>query len=428
MSETPLNPLVVMEGVRTPFGKMGGSLATYRPEELARQTAREVLDRSGIDTSTLDEVIYGCVGQDSKAANIARVIALKSGVPETVPAYTVHRNCASGMEAITQASTQLAAGRGALFLVGGTESMSQYPLVFNKRAVNWFSRLNRSRGLGQKLGALLGFRPAMLAPRITLLEGLKDPVCGLNMGQTAENIVRDFGLTREEQDAFALESHLKAVASREFLDGEILPVIGANGPVLTQDENVREEQSMEALQKLRCVFEKKHGTVTAGNACPVTDGAVSLLVGSEEAASAVANDPLGRVLDFVHVGLDPSRMGLGPIHAIKALLDRSGLLLSDIDLFEINEAFAGQVLGCLAAAQSSEFARQNWGTDQPLGQIPVENLNVNGGAIALGHPVGATGARLVLTLLRELKTRGKKRGIASLCVGGGQGTALLLEV
>lgn len=420
-------PLVIIDGVRTPFGKMGGSLAHLRPEELGRLTAREVLSRTGVRREKIDEVIYGCVGQDSRAANIARVIALKAGIPNEVPAVTVHRNCASGMEAITQAATQLAASRGNLFLVGGTESMSNYPLVFNKRAVAWFGRLSKARSLGQKLGAMAGFRPSMLAPRIALLEGLTDPIYGLNMAQTAECVVKDFDLSREEQDAFALESHMKAFMAREFLAGEIMPIIGPRGPVLSEDENVRENQSIEALKKLRSLFGKQHGSVTAGNACPITDGAVSLLVASEDVAEEFP-EPLGKLIDFSYVGLDPTRMGLGPVHAIRELLRKTDLVLDDIDLFEINEAFSGQVLGCLAAAKSATFAKKHWGDAQALGEISPVRLNVNGGAVALGHPVGATGARLVLTLLRELKRRGKKRGIAALCIGGGQGAALLLEV
>jgi acetyl-CoA acetyltransferase family protein len=215
--------------------------------------------------------------------------------------------------------------------------------------------------------------------------------------------------------------------AREFLAGEIMPIIGPRGPVLSEDENVRENQSIEALKKLRSLFGKQHGSVTAGNACPITDGAVSLLVASEDVAEEFP-ERLGKLIDFSYVGLDPTRMGLGPVHAIRELLRKTDLTLQDIDLFEINEAFSGQVLGCLAAAKSAAFAKKHWGDAQALGEISPVRLNVNGGAVALGHPVGATGARLVLTLLRELKRRGKKRGIAALCIGGGQGAALLLEV
>jgi len=268
----------------------------------------------------------------------------------------------------------------------------------------------------------------MLAPRIALAEGLTDLVCGLNMGQTAEVLAREFRIPREQQDAYALQSHQRAVAARERLREEIVPVFTApKYEAVRDDVGPREGQTIEALAKLRPYFDRRNGTVTVGNACQVTDGAVALLIGDEATAQAWPSAPLGRIRSFAFAGLAPSRMGLGPVFAAAKALERAGLALADVDLFEINEAFAAQVLACLAAAKSDAFARDELGRDRALGEFPIDRLNVNGGAIALGHPVGASGARLLLTLLHEMRRRGVRRGLASLCVGGGQGAAFVLE-
>ncbi len=421
------NRLMILDGLRTPFGKAQGALAALEADDLGRLVLREIADRRRLRPEDVDQVILGCVGQNAKAANLARVVALRAGLGHAMPAMTVHRNCASGMEAITQAALRVATGRGHTFLVGGTESMSNYPLEVSDAAKRLLLKLQRARSLRARLSVLSRLRPRHLKPVVTLLRGLKDPTSGLDMGQTAEKIAREFGVDREAQDAYALQSHRRATEARDRLAEEILP-IATPSKWVDEDESVRPEQSMEALAKLRPVFEKRYGTVTAGNACPVSDGAVGLLVGSEDRAGSLGVEPLGVLIDWCYVALDPTRMGLGPVHAIARLLHQTGLDIEDIDLFEINEAFAAQVLACLAAARDAEFCRRELGLERALGEIPLERLNVNGGAVALGHPVGATGARLVLTLLREMKRRGLKRGVASLCVGGGQGAALLLEL
>jgi acetyl-CoA C-acetyltransferase/acetyl-CoA acyltransferase len=279
---------------------------------------------------------------------------------------------------------------------------------------------------------MLDFRPGDFTPIIGLQLGLTDPVCGLNMGQTAENVARDFGITREEQDQFALRSHQRAIAARERLREEIVPALLPGGkpgaPAVMQDDNgPRENQTMAALAKLPPVFEKGTGTVTAGNSSQITDGAVALLVMSEKGLKSSGLQPLGRLVAYAYAGCDPSRMGLGPVFAIDAAEKKFGLALKDAELIEINEAFAAQVIGCQRAARSADFARQQLSRDTALGEIPDEILNVNGGAVALGHPVGSTGARLVLTALKELHRRRAKRALVSLCVGGGQGGALWLE-
>jgi acetyl-CoA C-acetyltransferase/acetyl-CoA acyltransferase len=420
--------LVIIDGVRTPFAKMGSDLARVAADELGRIAVSDLLTRTGLDPEWVDEVIFGCVGQPAEAANVARVIALRAGIPKHVPAFTVHRNCASGCEALTQAHDKMLAGRGEVFIVGGTESMSQVPLLFSHSAAAKFARLSRAKTLSQRLQNLLRFRPADFQPRIGLQLGLTDPVCGLNMGETAEVLAREFGINRELQDAFALESHARAVAARAKLAEEICPIYPPASRVLvTTDNGPREGQSLEALAKLRPVFDRAQGTVTAGNASQITDGAVALLVMTEQKAEQLGLAPLGILSGYAYAGCDPQRMGLGPVYAIAEAERRTGLSVDHADLVELNEAFAAQVLACLRCLKSDEFARQQLGRDRPLGKVSKDILNVNGGAIALGHPVGATGARLVLTILKELARRQAKRGLVSLCVGGGQGAALWLE-
>ena len=418
----------LLAGVRTPFAKAGGPLRDAPAYELGRVAVGELLARADLDPARLDEVILGNCAQPAEAANVGRVTALLAGVPEAVPAATVHRNCASGMEAVAAASYHIAAGEAHLVLAGGMESMSQIPLQYTMEYGLWLEGLMRAKSPGQKLAAFTRFKPRMLKPRIALAEGLTDLVCGLNMGQTAEVLGREFRITREAQDRFALESHQRAIAGRERLREEIVPMFPPPkfSPVL-DDVGPRENQTLEQLARLKPYFDRKNGTVTVGNSCQITDGAVALLLADEATAGASAQPPLGRIRAFAFAGLSPKRMGLGPVFAMAKALDKAGLTLADIDLFEINEAFAAQVLACLHAVKSDAFARAELGRDRALGEIPAEKLNVNGGAIALGHPVGASGARLLLTLLLELRRRDLKRGVAALCVGGGQGAAFVLE-
>lgn len=420
--------LVIVDGVRTPFCKAGTELAGLGADELGRIAVNALLTRTGLDPALVDEVIFGCVAQPVDAANVARVIALRAGIPESVPALTVQRNCASGCEALTLAQERLTAGRGSLFLVGGVESMSNIPLLFSQAAAQKFGRLGRARGFGQRLKALAAFRPVDFKPRIGLLLGLSDPVCGLNMGETAELLAREFAVTREEQDETALLSHQRALAAQAKLAEEICPAfLASKAAVLTQDNGPRENQSLAALAKLKPVFDRKTGTVTAGNASQVTDGAVALLVMSETRAQELGFTPLGALTGYAYAGCDPSRMGLGPVFAMARAEKQTGRTLEDADLIEVNEAFAAQTLAVLKAARSETFARQFLSRKAPLGEIAPEQLNVNGGAIALGHPVGATGARLVLTSLKELQRRKARRALVTLCVGGGQAAALWLE-
>jgi acetyl-CoA acetyltransferase family protein len=421
-------PVWILAGVRTPFAKAGGVLRRTPVYELGRVAITELMAGQDLDPGRIDEVILGNCAQPAEAANSARVTALLAGIPELVPAATVHRNCASGMEAVADAAYRIQAGAARLLVAGGMESMSLIPLMYTNAYADWLGGLMRAKTPVQKLSALLSFRPHMLTPRIAIAEGLTDYVCGLNMGQTAEVLSREFRIHRAQQDEFALLSHQRAVAARERLREEIVPVFPAPGYDMVRDDvGPRDNQTLEALAKLKPFFDRKNGTVTVGNSCPVTDGAVALLLGDEASAKSWPTPPLGRLRAFAFAGLSPRRMGLGPVFAMSKVLARAGLALADCELFEINEAFAAQVLACLEASRSDAFARDELAREAALGPIPLERLNVNGGAIALGHPVGASGARLLLTLLMEMRRRNARRGMASLCVGGGQGAAFIVE-
>ncbi len=418
----------ILAGVRTPFAKAGSVFRRTPSYELGRIAAAEVIARSDLDPARLDEVVFGHCAMPSEAANSSRVMALRSGIPERVPAVTVHRNCASGMEAVANACHRIGSGDAKLVLAGGMESMSLIPLQFPFEYSDFLEGLMRAKTPFARLAAMSRFKLSMLKPRIALAEGLTDLVCGLNMGQTAEVLAREFRISRERQDEFALRSHQRAIAARERLREEIVPVYPGPGYAPVRDDvGPRDGQTFEALAKLRPYFDRRNGSVTVGNSCQITDGAVAMLVGDDETAQGWPTPPLGRIRSFAFAGLAPGRMGLGPVYAMAKALEKARLSLTEIEVFEINEAFAAQVLACLEAVKSETFARDELGLDKPLGEIPEDRLNVNGGAIALGHPVGASGGRLLLTTLHEMKRRGARLGLASLCVGGGQGAAFVLE-
>ena len=422
--------VVVVEGLRTPFTRAGGPLARVHASELGRIPMEETLLRRGVPAAEVDEVIFGNVAQPADSANIARVIALRAGVPISTPASTVHRNCASGMEAITTAFDRIRFGYCELVVAGGVESMSGIPFLYQEGTRDKFVRLARSRSIFGKLAVFTSFRLGDFKPVIGIEQGLMDPVCGLNMGETAENLAREFAISREEQDEFALQSHQRAciAGAAGILSEEIVAVhAGANYEAVTEDVGPRKGQSIEALQKLRPYFDRTLGTVTVGNSCPLTDGGVALLLASEEKAAELGLEPLGRIVSYAYRGCSPGRMGLGPAFSTPIALDRAGSSLKDMDRIELNEAFAAQVLANCAAFDSAAFAAGELGLSEPIGELSFDRLNVNGGAIALGHPVGASGARIVLALLKDLRRRGLGRGLATLCVGGGQGGAVVVE-
>ncbi len=423
-----MKPLYIIAAARTPFARAGSSLAALDAVDLGKAAVSALLTRSGIDPHVVDEIIFGCVGQPANAQNIARVIALRAGLPEAKPAMTVHRNCASGLEALTTAHAKMCAEQGDVFIVGGTESMSNMPLYFSRRAAEKFGALSKARSFTEKCGAAAAFRPADFAPIIGLKLGLTDPVVEMNMGDTAELLAREFKISRDDQDAFALRSHLRAMAAAPALQGETSPlyVMGREVNPVLADNGIRTDSSMEKLARLKPMFDREHGTVTAGNSSQITDGAVALLVASEEAMIRHDWQPIGRLVDYAYTGCDPRRMGLGPVRAMDAVLHRTGLKLDDLDVIEINEAFAAQVLAVRQCLKDPASARRA-GLDAPLGDLPEEKLNPRGGSIALGHPVGATGARLVLTALDQLRESKARRALVTLCIGGGQGGAAILE-
>jgi acetyl-CoA acetyltransferase family protein len=425
--------VVIAAGWRTPQAKAGGLFASEDAGHLGAALCRETLARSGVDPAELDEVIVGCVGQPHDQANVARVIAVRAGVPHAVPARTVGRNCASGMEAVTSAATAIEAGRGELFLCAGVEVMSRYPLTYGPEMTGLFADLSKARTLGARAAVLTRFRPRFLKPVVSLMEGLTDPTCGLIMGRTAELLAREWDITREQSDRFAVESHNRAEAARDAgrFAREIVPVLplGARegSRALEHDDGIRDAQTLEGMAKLKPYFEKPDGQVTVGNSCGITDGATALIVTTQERARALGLKPLAALRAWAWAGLDPSRMGLGPAYATARALAAAGVELSDIGPIEINEAFAAQVLACAKAFDSDAFAREHLGRERRLGTLDPARTNVNGGAIALGHPVGATGARLLLTTAHQMAIADAELGLATLCIGGGQGGAAVLE-
>lgn len=427
----PEQTLAIVAGVRTPFCRSGGELQQAAAQDLAAHAIRELFVRCDYPREQIDEVILGCAGPQATEANVARVAALRAGLPQAIPAVTVMRNCASGLEALVAADRRLRAGDGDVFVVGGVESMSSFPLVMGAELTAMFARLGKAKSLAQRLRALASFRPRQLKPRVAILEGLTDPTSGLMMGHTAENVARQFGIHRDAQDQFALASHQRAARARESgrLGREIAPICPPPRfrALVSEDDGIRSDSSLAALARLRPVFDRREGDVTVGNACQVTDGAVALLVMREARARAAGIRPLALVRGVGVAGLDPRVMGLGPVHATPRALADAGLEFAALEQFEINEAFAAQVLACLDALASDTFAREELGRTRAVGALPPDRLNVNGGAIALGHPIGATGARIVTTLVHELARSGERYGVASLCVGGGQGSAVVLE-
>jgi acetyl-CoA acyltransferase len=425
-----MKDVVIVDGFRTPFVKAGTTFKDVHAVELGAAILREVIARTGIDRELVDEVIIGNAGMPADAANIARVIALRAGVPERIPAYSVQRNCASGMQAAASAYTQILAGMSGIVLVGGVESMSGYTFSMTKKLQNALAAAQRARTIGAKLRAICPLRPRDLAPVIGLIQGLTDPVSGLIMGETAEVLVRDFGITRREQDEFALMSHQRWTAANEAgkFRNEVVPFyVPPKFEAVEEDIGPRKNQTMEALQKLPPYFDKRFGTVTAGNSSPITDGAAAALVMSADRANQLGFKPLGYIRAVAFAGLDPSRMGLGPVFATSKVLKIAGMKMTDIELIEFNEAFAAQVYASEKAAVSKDFFRKFLPGEEPFGEYRRDIMNVNGGAIAVGHPVGASGLRVVLTLLKEMERRGLSTGLATLCIGGGQGGAMIVE-
>jgi acetyl-CoA C-acetyltransferase len=422
-------PVYIVDGARTPFLKARNAPGPFAASDLAVQAGRALLMRQPFAPTDLDEVILGCAGPSPDEINIGRMVALRLGCGNRVPGWTVMRNCASGMQALDSAIANIQSGRAGLVLAGGVDALSRAPLLYSDAMVLWFAGMMQAKTLGQKLAMFAKLRPAaLLSPVIGLMKGLTDPVIGLLMGQTAENLAWKFGITRQQMDEFSVRSHQRSLAGKEAGHyGEIVPLVDGKGNVYSEDDGVRADSSLQGLAKLKPFFDKKYGRVTPGNSSQITDGAAWLVLASQAAVEQWGLTPIGKITDSQWAGLDPAQMGLGPVHAVTPILQRHGLGLKDVDAWEINEAFAAQVLGCVAAWESDEYCREQLGLPGALGALHHERLNVDGGAIALGHPVGASGARIVLHLLHVLRDSGAKRGMASICIGGGQGGAMLVE-
>ena len=418
----------VVDGARTPFLRARTGLGPFTGSDLAVAAGRGLLERQPFEPTAFDEVIIGAAMPSADEANIGRVVSLRLGCGEGVPAWTVMRNCASGLQAVDSGYMNMLAGRSKLVLAGGTDAMSHAPLLYGPAMVNWLAQWYAAKSFGQRAGLAVKFRLAYLAPVIAILRGLTDPIVKLSMGSTAEIVAKRFGITREMMDAYAVESHRRlAFAQDNGHLGEIEPIYGADGTIYPSDDGLRRDSSVEKLAKLKPVFDKQFGNVTAGNSSQITDGAAMLVLATEEMVDKHALKPLGRIVDSHWGALDPAEMGLGPVHAITPLMMRHGLKWDDIDVAEINEAFAAQVLGCVAAWKSESYCREKLGLADAFGTLDMARLNVDGGAIALGHPIGASGARVLLHVLKVLERTGGKRGVASLCIGGGQGGAMLVE-
>jgi len=426
-------PIYVVDGARTPFLKSKNRPGPFAASDLATQAGRSLLSRQPFAPNELDEVILGCAAPSVDEVNIGRVAALRMGCGQKVPGWTVMRNCASGMQALDSGISNILAGRADVVLAGGVDALSRAPLLYGDKMVLWFSDMAAARTPTRRL-ALFGRLPvkALLAPVIGIMKGLTDPMVGLLMGQTAENVAHRFGITRDEMDAFSVRSHEKVIRAQDNGTlapggGEVEALYDAKGNVYTLDDGVRREASIQNLAKLKPFFDRKYGNVTPGNSSQITDGAAWMILASEQGVRQHNLNPIGRIVDSEWAGLDPAHMGLGPVHAATPILRRHKLGLNDVDYWEINEAFAAQVLGCLAAWADEKYCREELGLGGALGELDEERLNVDGGAIALGHPVGASGARIVLHLLKTLKRNNAKRGLASICIGGGLGGAMLVE-
>ncbi len=418
----------IVDGVRTPFLRASGPPGPFSARELASRAMRALLERQPRAKEALDEVVLGCVLPALDEVNIARQAALLAGIDKKVPALSVNRVCGSGMQAVDTAARNIALGETRLALAGGVESMSHAPVAFNRGMATFLSLWERARDWKAKLKVLASFRPDYLKPVKGMACALSDTLENMSMGQTAEVIARRFAVSREEMDAFALASHRRAAAAWDGgrFAAEVLAIEDAAGRAYARDTGIRADSSPEKLARLRPAFEKG-GAVTAGNSSQITDGAAVLLLAGEEAVRALDLPVLGRINDCAWAGNEPREMGLGPAYAIAKLARRNRLAADAVDFWEINEAFAAQVLACLAAWRDDDYCRKHLDRERGFAPIPESRLNVDGGGISLGHPVGVSGARIVLHLTRTLRRNHARLGVASLCIGGGQGGAMLIE-
>jgi acetyl-CoA C-acetyltransferase len=424
-----VSPVFIVDGARTPFLKARGKPGPFTPVDLAVQCGRPLILRQPFAPDAFDQVVLGCVNVIADEMNPARVAALRLGLGDEMPAYTVQINCGSGMLSIDAAYRTIERGAADLILAGGADALSHSPLVLRHEAVEWLGEFRQAASAWQKLKKLGDVRASYLRPEIGLERGLTDPIVELNMGQTAEVLAHRFDISREDADRYALESHLRLARAQEegWLADEVMAAVDRDGAVYERDDGVRPDSSMDKLAELKPAFEKPYGKVTPGNSSQITDGASWVILASEAAVERHGLNPRARIVGSEWRALSPTVMGLGPVLAATALMQRHEMSLDALDLWELNEAFAAQVLACLKAWEDEGFCREILGLDGPLGRIARDRLNVDGGAISLGHPVGTSGNRIALHLVNALHRLNGTRGIATECIGGGQGGAMLIE-
>jgi acetyl-CoA acyltransferase len=423
----PGRRVAVVAGVRTPFARAGTALKDLSATELGRRCVAELLERTELDGTLVDAIVYGTVIQSVIEPNIAREISLMPQLPRGVQSFTVSRACASANQAVTDAADQIILGHLDVAVAGGAESLSRVPVLHSRRMADALVAASRAKTLAQRLQTLATIRPRDLVP---VTPAIAEPSTGETMGQSAEKMAKLNGISREAQDAWALRSHRLAAAGTADgrLTAEIVPVYAADGSgALDRDNGIRADSSPEALAKLPPVFDRKYGTVTAGNASPLTDGASAVLLMREDRARALGYEPLAYIRSYAYAALDPGEQLLqGPVLAMPVALARAGLAARDIDVIEIHEAFAAQVLCNLQALATKAWAERA-GFDEPVGELDRERINVMGGSIAVGHPFGATGGRILTTLCHELRRRGGQFGMLSVCAAGGMGHVMVVE-
>lgn len=421
--------VAIVEGCRTPFARSGTDFKDLSAVELGKIAVRELIARAELDVKEIDHVVYGTVIQSVKEPNIAREVTLGSGIPASVPAFTVGRACASSNQAITSAAEQIALGMADVVVAGGAESLTDVPILFSPEMRNALVRASKARTLGERVKAFATIRPRNLAP---ITPAIAEPTTGLTMGESAEKMAQENGISREEQDRWALRSHRLAAAATADgrLTAEIAPayIPPRYEQVVRSDNGIRADTSPEKLAQLKPVFDRRYGTITAGNASPLTDGGSAVLLMSEEKAKALGYRPLGYIRGYAYASLDPGDQLLqGPVYAAPVALQRAGVSMKDIDLMEVHEAFAAQVLSNFQWFQSDRIARERLGLDRAIGLPDEDRINVMGGSIAIGHPFGATGGRVTITLLNELRRRGGQFGLISVCAAGAMGFVMVVE-
>jgi acetyl-CoA acyltransferase len=418
--------VAVVEGCRTPFAKSNSDFKQLSAVDLGKVAVRELISRADLDAGEVDHLVFGTVVQSVQEPNIAREVLLGAGIPASVPAFTVGRACASSNQAITSAAEHIALGMADVAIAGGAESLTDVPILFSDEMRDALVTASKARSLGDRLKAFAGIRPRHLAP---VAPAIAEPTTGLTMGQSAEKMAQENGISREEQDRWALRSHQLAWQATEDgrLTREIAPVF-VDGVAITRDNGIRSDTSLEQLAKLKPAFDRKYGTVTAGNASPLTDGASAVLLMSEDKAKALGYEPLGYIRSYAYSALSPADQLLqGPVFATPVALERAGLSMKEIDLMDMHEAFAAQVLSNMQWLQSRKIAEERLGRSEPVGLPDEERINVMGGSIAIGHPFGATGGRITVTLLNELKRRGQQFGLITVCAAGAMGFAMVVE-